>query len=329
MKKSLADDADFRPYTWKRWVFLDRRWKAGLAQLRQLLKELRVQKTEFLYDFMGLEYKGAPRHVGRRSKFTNRFGWVLIGSESHPSERFVAHVKASKGKWGDLARAGKWGDMAIGKCLHIVANIVYETDRSAEMQQMGYFGSWTSSSYTQRNLPNVSGNICETSPADSDIMTSVMALEIAVEEYGKWNGDGEALRRARIAPSRRTFSPYFKAVAWHEDIYKDAEEYETSLAKCMGYYDGSLGPPAKTCPAQQILLDAGTSLDDLPAVKCDIDHRHGDSRAEMSYCIDKHNMHRYGFTGLKRTRLSQGGGGAEGAEQGLPYRTFAGANPEL
>ena len=55
VKKSLADDADFRPYTWKRWVFLDRRWKAGLAQLRQLLTELRVQKTEFLYDFMGLE----------------------------------------------------------------------------------------------------------------------------------------------------------------------------------------------------------------------------------------------------------------------------------
>ena len=50
---------------------------------------------------------------------------------------------------------------------------------------------------------------------------------------------------------------------------------------------------------------------------------------EMSYCIDKNNMHRYGFTGLKRTRLSQGGGGVEGAEQGLPYRAFAGANPDL
>jgi hypothetical protein len=101
----------------------------------------------------------------------------------------------------------------------------------------------------------------------------------------------------------RTFSAYFKAVAWHEDIYKDAQEYETSPAKCMGYYDGSLGPPAKTCPAQQTLLDTRTSLDDLHAVKYDIDHRHGDSRAEMSYCIDKHNMHRYGFTGLKRTTL--------------------------
>jgi hypothetical protein len=71
--------------------------------------------------------------MGKRSKYTNRFGWVLIGSESKRDSvsagKFVAHVKASKGKWGDLARAGKWGDMAIGKCLHIVANIVAEGER--------------------------------------------------------------------------------------------------------------------------------------------------------------------------------------------------------
>jgi hypothetical protein len=145
VKKSLASDADFRPYTWNRWVFLDRRWKAGLAELRQLLKELRVRKTEFLYDFMGLDYKNAPVHMGKPSIYTKRFGYVLIGNESKQDSdsalKFVAHVKKSRGKWGELARAGKWGANAIGRCLHIVANIVYETDRSAEKQQMGFFGS--------------------------------------------------------------------------------------------------------------------------------------------------------------------------------------------
>jgi hypothetical protein len=29
---------------------------------------------------------------------------------------------------------------------------------------------------------------------------------------------------------RTTFSPYFQAIAWHEAIYKDAEEYETDIA---------------------------------------------------------------------------------------------------
>jgi hypothetical protein len=132
------------------------------------LKKWRRSAEMYHWCAMGLDYKDAPRHMDKRSKYTNRFGWVLIGSESkRDSEstcKFVAHAKASKCKWGDLARAGKWGDMAIEKCLHNVANIVFETDRSAKMHQMGYFGSWTTSNYKQRNLPNVSGNICETSP---------------------------------------------------------------------------------------------------------------------------------------------------------------------